>query len=707
MPIFCIAQLTYPGNPQGMKHDKGVGVTFIHLEDAKALKSNRVNTESDLDKQLKINEFASAIQVSISPEDQGSWEKTDQGLTIWRIGFTSLNASSLSITFDPFYLKPGCKIFVYSSDGKKVLGAFTFRNIYKTGLLAISSIPCDSLIVELQLSSGIKDFGELKISSVSVGFPHDIADKIVEDEYFGWSADCHVDINCISDSAVQLQKYSTCRLVIENRNGRIRCTGTLLNNTGGDAIPYVLTAGHCIKDEYSANRTIVYFDYESPYCEGPDGEIKSISGSELRSRADNLDFALIELNEKPPVDFSPLYSGWDASGDNLDTCYSIHHPEGDVKKYCDNTDAVQQGSFSPFDEYTHWLIPEYNMGTTESGSSGAPLFDASNRLVGTLTGGGQECTQYIYDYYQRMSNSWFDYLASDKQLKHWLDPDNTGSLSMNNLDPFLGTSEQLSNIKEGEIMENILYTDGWGYISGHNSEGITQFAEQYYRNGSKYIFGIKMHVSKAFSQATDSKVILKVWEGDTYPDLELYRKDVYNFELMPGEENLIRLDTLILVNKHFFIGYEINYRLPIDTFALQLVKHNNTDSLNTAYAKLEGNWQPLSDGNQFFSASLAISPLVLDYYPSPDTEYGAYPFDDITIYPNPAGYDQQILFKNKVDGEVRLSVYDLIGNKFLEKSFISPEPNIRFETDVLPEGMFLLKIEYAGKVSVMKFIKFR
>jgi hypothetical protein len=276
-----------------------------------------------------------------------------------------------------------------------------------------------------------------------------------------------------------------------------------------------------------------------------------------------------------------------------------------------------------------------------------------------------------------------------------------------NLDPYVGISETLSNIKEDDLLENIFYAGGWGYISGHNAGGIKQYAEHYYRNGSKYIYGINLNASLVSSQVADSKIVLKIWEGDFYPEQELYRKDIYNFELSAGTENLIRLDTLILVDKHFFVGYEISYKLPIDTFALFLVSHDDNDSLNTAFTQIEGDWQPLTDGENVYSASLAISPLVLDYYPSPDAGYGNFPYDDVTIYPNPANYEQQIVFKERVNGDVHLSVFDLMGNKLLEQSFISPEPNIKFETDNLPEGLFVLRIDYNGRTSVKKFIKFR
>ncbi len=702
-PCINNAQTNFPGKPVGYLYDKGKGIPYVRLKNADSLASAKRKVTDLPD--YKDCEYAAVIQTNISPANQGIWNAVKPDLYICRLGLTSAKASSLSVTMSPYDLKPGYKLFVYSTDNHYVLGAYTFRNVNGYKVLSLPDIPGDSIIIELQNTSPDKDFMNIIISSVGIGYPRSLADKSTEDDYYGWSADCHVDINCISDRNVQHQKYSVCRLIIERPTSKIRCTGTLMNNTRLDETPYILTAGHCINDEYSANRTIAYFDYESPYCDGPDGQIHSISGSTLRSRAENLDFSLVELSEKPPIEFSPLYAGWDATGDNVDTSYSIHHPEGDVKKYCQNDDQVQHASFSPYDPDSHWLIPRYSLGTTESGSSGAPLFNNDNRVVGTLTGGGLECTEYIYDYYQKLSNSWFDYMDVRQHLKSWLDPLNTGSLKLDNLDKYMGESEELTNISGDETPATVAFTAGWGYISGHNELHSTVYAEHFYRNGSKYIHSLNIHVSRSFSFNSNSKVLLKIWEGDLQPEREIFSKTLYNFELLPSAVNLIRLDTMILVDQHFFVGYEISYEQPVDTFAVSVVVREEPDSLNTAMTLINGNWQKLTDGNQQFNASLALYPLALDFYPPVNNVYESYPVDDVTIYPNPANGDQQLLFKEKIEGEIRLTVFDMMGNKMYEDSYYSPEPNIRFGPEYLGEGLYLLKVEYPGEMRVLKFIK--
>ena len=71
-------------------------------------------------------------------------------------------------------------------------------------------------------------------------------------------------------------------------------------------------------------------------------------------------------------------------------------------------------------------INRWDGGVTEAGSSGGPLFDTNNNIIGTLTGGQAKCGNPIYDYFERFSMSWDYKNDTAKQLKYWLDPNKIG-----------------------------------------------------------------------------------------------------------------------------------------------------------------------------------------------------------------------------------------------------------------------------------------
>ncbi len=398
---IILGQIEYSGYPAGVNQINRSQINYFQLPSAEELRNQNAKKEQTEERPYKRDNFASPVAVELSPLNHGTWSTGENNQKIWQLGITSNFASSLSLIFDRYNLSPGCRLFVYSPDMKELYGAFTFRNNKESKVLAISPVQNDSLIIELQVENNVKDFGELALLKIGVGFPGENIFKNTADEYFGWSAYCQVDVNCELDEYVQRQKYSVCRIIFD---ASTRCTGTLINNTDEDGRPLILTSGHCILSPRDAETAMYFFDYESPYCNGPDGKTNSVSGSTLLSRGYELDFSLMEMSEKPPADYYPLYAGWDAQEEEFDSVYIIHHPEGDVKKIATANDNLLTGSFPPYDADTHWFIEKYDTGTTEAGSSGAALFNSSNRVVGTLTGGDVPCSEEINDFYQMLSH---------------------------------------------------------------------------------------------------------------------------------------------------------------------------------------------------------------------------------------------------------------------------------------------------------------
>ncbi len=703
---IVIGQIEYPGYPVGLNHANKSLISFIELPSAEKLYNQSVENMKKEESLYKKDVFAAAVEVNVSPDEQGNWHTTDNNSMIWQLGITAEGASSLNLIFENFYLEQGFRLFVYSPDLKELYGAFTFRNNRKSRVFAISPVVNDSLIIELQVEKGLNDFGTLRLSKVGVGFPGENVFKSTEDEYYGWSANCHVDVNCDLSERIQRQKYSVCRYIYGGVN---RCTGTLMNNTDEDGRPLILTAGHCILNDRDAESAVYFFDYESPYCDGPDGKIKSISGSSLLSRGgDWLDYSLVEMSEMPPADYYPLYAGWDTRDTDFDSLYIIHHPEGDVKKIATYNDSLQKSTFSPFDYETHWLITKYDIGTTEAGSSGAALFSSENRVIGTLTGGDDACTEYIYDHYQMLAHCWADYSYEDEQLKAWLDPSGSGAITIGNyapVDPLYAVSEKLSNSGTEENDTNLHCSLGWGYITGHNHLFHTEYAEHFTMNGTKYVYALNMKISKLDFAQPDSKIKIKVWKDPGFPDDLIYEKEVYYSEMMRDQENFIRLDTLLYVNESFYIGYEISYNNFADTFALYTTIPETGADENTAFYRSAGQWLPLTDGAQAYSASLSIWPVVMNYYPPDILNPEEFPVHEVTLYPNPTYGNLQVLFKSAPSDDVNLKVYDVSGRLVLEVTKQSPEPNFILNTGNLNQGIYLLKITHSEKDSTIKFVK--
>jgi hypothetical protein len=200
---------------------------------------------------------------------------------------------------------------------------------------------------------------------------------------------------------------------------------------------------------------------------------------------------------------------------------------------------------------------------------------------------------------------------------------------------------------------------------------------------------------------------LKIWDGVDEPGDLLFEKEVFLFELFGGENNYIRLDTLVYVDQHFFVGYEIYYENNTDTFALY------TGSLDTALSSVPAlmnrgsGWEYLNDGLNIHKVSLVLSPLVLDFYPPKDTEFGTFPFGEVTLYPNPAYDILQVLLEKKPEDKALIRIYDLFGHLVSETTMHHPEPNFSINISNLPaSGIYFLYIECDGLKSYNKFLHF-
>lgn len=404
----------------------------------------KINVEALLEEDKYINSldgypfrFSTNFKVNLSTENSGSWYDVKNG-RIWRIGLLSSKAYSVHIIFSKYKLPPGATVFVYNKDNTQILGAFTEKNNKPWESLALTPITGDEIIVEYFEPSDAPFSGILRIGEVGHGY-RDIFG--ISDDRFGLSESCNKDINCSIADDWQVEKHAVCRIIFTKLNGNsYLCTGSLINNTRNDETPYFLTANHCIPTIYEAERAVFYFNYESPTCNGPDGNIsQTISGSNIRATTTNLDFSLIEMSETIPLEYEPYFAGWDATPDPAENVTAIHHPLGDVKKISFYDKSPITGDFIyefDFDDSTHWYIDNWTLGITQGGSSGSPIFNQNHHVVGDLTGGSvvANCTS-ADAYYAKFSESWDKYSFAKEQLKFWLDPDTTNIQSLNGYSP--------------------------------------------------------------------------------------------------------------------------------------------------------------------------------------------------------------------------------------------------------------------------------
>lgn len=699
-------QLSLPGNPLPL-HCNGIS----DLKQYEILIPEKLKTDVEevgMRSLLKPARQGSLIEVFFTTENSGTWDTLPDGLAVWRTSFRVPGASSVNLVFSPYRVNRGVRTYIYDKSQKIVLGAFSDANNKPFSKLATAGIPGDEIVVEIQVPSYLESVGSIGITGIGVDLDNGFHAESAYDKWYGESGQCNVDINCIADSTVQLVKNAVVRIMF---NGSERCTGTLVNNTRQDGTNYVLTAEHCINSEVFANEAVFYFDYESPWCAGPDGSaMKSLSGATIKATGGRLDFTLLELLEPIPFAYKPYYAGWDYTGRQPSSGFTIHHPMGDVKKYSKEEHPLTVDDFmNDYNPGTHWLVSHWESGTTEKGSSGSPIFNNRGHIVGTLSGGYADCEDPIKDYFQMFSRCWDDYRDPGQQLACWLDPLYQDVGLIGGYDPYRDlwlTGDTLSNIGKTEALAEENTGLAWGSYSGHNSGHITQFAEKFEVSGTKKMPGLILDVARNYQGNASSEITLKVWNGADGPDQPIYEKRVYVASLTENRQNFIQFDSVLSVTGTFYTGYELEYKMPMDTFATYMAANRTTALMNTAYVNDESGWKSLSDYTEgILHSSFAVMPVVFD---SLTVTINDQRFDNPVIaYPVPAESHLWIEFQDMPSSPVNVTVFNIQGQTVLEKEIKAFQRKILLYVDGLSGGLYLVRLKsghtfYTLRVPVIK-----
>ncbi len=423
--IFCtsslFAQIGRPGTPASERFEVNKKIKKYIMPSFNLMQLLQEDEEEEKMGGLPPR-FGHKMDVKISPKEYGTWEALPDGGRLWRLEITSFGASSINLLFEHFYMPLGAEMYIYNKDKSYQIGAFTMLNNKDDGQFATAPVKGESIILEYYEPAHSIRKGKILISHVVHAYKDFFSTGVVRG--YGDSGNCNNDVACAVSAGWEDEITSTCLIIV---GGTRNCTGTMVNNTSGTDIPYILSANHCGTNVN--NSWVFVFNYDSPTCNGADGSTaQSIAGGTLRSSLGASDFALMEMSASPPPDYAVFYSGWDKSGVAASTSVGIHHPSGDVKKISFNTDALYDGDW-PGDANVpggdHWIVDNWEDGTTEGGSSGSSLYDGDKRLVGQLHGGGAACGNTQYDSYGKFSVSWTGGGSNNNRLSNWLDPNNT------------------------------------------------------------------------------------------------------------------------------------------------------------------------------------------------------------------------------------------------------------------------------------------
>lgn len=399
--------------------------------------------------------LSAPVKVSWNLENAGQWIELGNGDRLWVLEIRSAGAQGLAVSYDDFFLPPGGRLFMFDPEGDAILGAYTSRNNKPSRRFVTGFIPGETAILEYYEPKFQRGNGVISIFRVDYAVSPDIVGKFNTRGSgfgFGESDSCQVNVNCPEGADWQDEKRGVCRVRMVLEEGMGWCSGSLINNTNNDGTPYVLTGFHC-QDGYTPLYDLWRFDfnYEGAGCVDPAQEpgYYSIVGCELRAGRQASDFLLVELSIPIPGSFNAYFNGWNRASAAPAGGILIHHPRADIKKISiDNNPLTihpssinwNNGVITPANYHLKAIL---DTGSFQVVSSGSPLFDPQGRIVGQLHGGFEGCEQ-VTIFAGRLFQSWDAGASQAERLKEWLDPGNTGAMSIGGYQPPIPTTVSIS-----------------------------------------------------------------------------------------------------------------------------------------------------------------------------------------------------------------------------------------------------------------------
>ena len=382
--------------------------------------------------------FAFPVSVDITTKTHGKWE-TINGFDVWRLKIHSPGAKSLNFGFSKFHLPENGILRFYEGQTLSTKRIFTSKDNEDHNQLWTPCFNSDEVVIELIIpedKNGDLEFLLAQVNHDFVGFMNPA----------GGSGACNIDVMCNAEEGypmIEAYRDAARSVGLISLNGIAFCSGFLINNTANDCKPYFMTARHCGINSGNAASLVVYWNYENSFCRAvgsaqnaaPGNGVQTVfnTGAYWRASFDNSDMTLIEFDDPIAEEADAFFAGWDRSNVTPTKGVAIHHPNAQEKRISFENNSLQLTEYLSTTTNLngdHLRIIDWDLGTTEGGSSGSPLFDENQRVVGQLHGGSAGCGNDLSDWYGRIYTSWTGGQTPSSRLSNWLDPINTGQLTL-------------------------------------------------------------------------------------------------------------------------------------------------------------------------------------------------------------------------------------------------------------------------------------
>ncbi len=402
----------------------------------KALAEDRANLGKGLPLRYGLRSEVESVFIDGERSKGGEWQTLPDGRLLWRLEVQAPDVRSLDFGFSEFRLPADSELWLVSKLTGETRGPYTDADNPPSGQPFYTPfVVGDTAVLELVLPAHKRPFVKLRLDGATRAYRDVLQPWAVEK-----SGSCNVDVACPESAGWENQINSVGQYTFSSGGSSFVCTGQLLNNTAQNRSPIFSTANHCVSTQAAVGSIVVYWQYENPTCRTPGSpasgnpiskpgnSVAQTGGATLLATSAASDFTLTRLNANPPAAAQAYWSGWDRSGSAPASGVAIHHPQGHEKRISFENNPLTVSSYlgATGSGTTHWRVADWDLGTTEGGSSGSGLWNPAGLFIGQLHGGLAACGNNDADWYGRMSVSWTGGGTSASRMSDHLDPAGTG-----------------------------------------------------------------------------------------------------------------------------------------------------------------------------------------------------------------------------------------------------------------------------------------
>ena len=232
----------------------------------------------------------------------------------------------------------------------------------------------------------------------------------------------------------------------------------------------------------------------------------------------------------------------------------------------------------------------------------------------------------------------------------------------------------------------------WGYFPGHNQNQTKLYAEKFVNYTITDVSGFLVPVVKAYSGTSTSKVRFTVWDMDSLglPKNAIAYKDELISSFTPYLYHPVHLNQTIPVNGKFFLGFQLYYTNPVDTFVVYMAPNRGVNAENTLYIKKGANWvtptQYFND-TMVVNTSMAIKLLgCLINVEEIDME------NQVVVYPNPVSDMLNVELYDVVPNHFDCIMYDITGRNVPVEPMNINSDRMQIDLTNIKNGIYFLKV---------------